>query len=302
MRAGNTFDVNDSAEVIGHLVTNSNGTIALGTSGSLTINQTASSTYAGVFTGGATSSLIVNGSTFNFNVTGSTTAAFTGSVVVNSGLFQLSGSAGRLNAVTSFTINKGATFLLDNNDDSAPNDRISDNAAFFLNSADGAFSGETRPRGLAIRSDNNANESETIGVLTFASGANYATLEASGGANSQNDIIANNWVRNAGATINVRGRNLGGTTANNSTLFKIADANDAAFMTANLVGGGGASGASNKNVSIISWAIGENLTAALADTNMGNTFVTYVDNRGFVPLSFNEYNTYAAAGSCPTAR
>ncbi|MFO1484003.1 MAG: autotransporter-associated beta strand repeat-containing protein [Verrucomicrobiaceae bacterium] len=295
LRQGTTLNLNNSNEVVGHLITNSSGTIALGT-GDITFNQTASSTYAGLFTGIAGSVITLNGSTFNFNITGSTTSGFAGTVVVNSGLFQLSGASGRLNAATSFTINKGANFLIDNNDDSAPNDRLSDSAAFVLNSADGSFSGETRPRGLAIRSDNNGNESETIGALTFSSGANYATLEASGGGSSRNDIISSGWTRSNFATIDVRGRTLGGTGTSNTTQFKVTNASDAAMIAAN-IGGGGTIGTSSKTVSIIPWAIGENLTGALADTNMGNTFVSYVDDRGLVPLDLTtEYSTLASAG------
>jgi fibronectin-binding autotransporter adhesin len=92
----------------------------------------------------------------------------------------------------------------------------------------------------------------------------------------------------------VRGRNLGGTSAERAQ-FKVADANDAAMVAAN-VGGGGTIGGTAKNVSIIPWAIGESLTTALADGNMGNTFLSYVDNRGFVPLSLtNEFSTFGAA-------
>ncbi|MCB1275555.1 autotransporter-associated beta strand repeat-containing protein [Prosthecobacter sp.] len=298
MRQGTTFDVNNSTEVVGHLVTESNGTIALGTSGKLTFNQTGNISYRGLFTGGATSQLTLNGPLFNFNITGSTTSAFTGAVVVNTGLLQLSGSAGRLSGVLSFTINKGGTMLIDNNDDSAPNDRISDSAAFTLHSADGTPSGEVaRPRGLWIRSDNSNGEDETIGALTFASGASYATLDANTtNAAAVTRLISSGWTRNAGATINVRGRNLG-ATANQRTGFKIADANDSAFMAANLIGGSGGAGTDTR--SIVPWAMGENMTVGGAtDTNMGNTLLTYVDNVGFVPLSFtNEYSTFAAKDS-----
>lgn len=304
IRQGATLDLANSNEVVGHLVTNSTGTIALGT-GDITFNQTASSTYAGVFTGIAGSVITVNSAGFNFNLTGSTTTGFIGTVVINSGLFQLSGASARLNGATAFTLNKGANILIDNNDDSAPNDRISETATFTLNSADGTFSGETRPRGLALRSDNNGNESEGIGALTYNSGASYAALEASGGTSSQNNLTAANWTRLNFATMNVRGRTLGGASANNSTQFKILDgANEVAFLAStNLVGGGALTGASNKNISIVPWALGENLTGGLADTNMGNTLVTYVDNRGLVPLDLTtEYATYAAAGAQDNTR
>ncbi len=297
LRQGTTLNLNNSNEVVGHLVSNSTGTIALGT-GRITFNQTANTTYAGLFTGGNASVITLNGPLFNFNITGSTTTGFTGGVVVNSGLLQISGASGRLGGALSFTITKSGTLLIDNNDDSAPNDRISDSAAFTLHSADGTPSGEvTRPRGLWIRSDNSGNEDETIGALTFASGASYATLDANTtNAAAVLRLISSGWTRNAGATINVRGRSLGVTTGQR-TGFKIADANDAAFMTANLVGGAGAAGTDTR--SIVPWAMGENMTVgAAADTNMGNTLLTYVDDVGFVPLNFtNEYSTFSAKDS-----
>ncbi len=265
----------------------------------LTLNQTsANSTFSGYYVG--TGSIVLSAvSTHNHNYNGqSSTGTFTGSVTVNGGLFQLSGASARLGGATAFTINGRGNFLLDNNDDSAPNDRIADTTPFVLNSASGSFGGETRPRGVAIRSDNNGNESETIGVLTFASGANYSSLEAAGGTNAYTAIIADSWVRQNGATLNVRGRTLGATSdsAGRSQL-KVLDANDTALIAAN-IGGGGAVGGTAKNVSILPWAIGETLSAGLADANMGNTFVSYVDNRGLVPLSLTgEYSTFVTAST-----
>ncbi len=69
-------------------------------------------------------------------------------------------------------------------------------------------------------------------------------------------------------------------------------------MIAANVGGGGTIGGTAKNVSIIPWAIGENLAAGLADANMGNTFLSYVDDRGFVPLHLtNEFINFAGVVS-----
>ncbi|WP_265596003.1 autotransporter-associated beta strand repeat-containing protein [Verrucomicrobium sp. BvORR106] len=303
MRQGTVLDLNNSNETIGRLGgadTNNlgGGTIRLG-SGTLTVNQNTSTGHAGVLTGSGT--LIKTNTAGNLLFTGNNTG-FTGKVIINGGTLILSGSAGRMNAATSFTINNTGSFLLDNNDDSAPNDRLSDTAVITLHSANGAFAGESRPRGLAIRTDNNTGEPETFGLLDIASGASYASLEAGGDANSTVSLIAVGWNRSAGATLNVRGRGLG-ATANQRSFFKIADANDTAFLSQGLVGGGAASGGTNKNVSIVPWAIGENISAGLADTNMGNTFLTYVDNIGFRPLDLtNEYNTYSAAASTDNVR
>jgi hypothetical protein len=79
--------------------------------------------------------------------------------------------------------------------------------------------------------------------------------------------------------------------------FRIGNAtNQTAFIgtvdNANLVGGGGA--AATKIIDIVPWAIGETLTAGLADINMGNSLVTYVSGTGFRALDFTtEYNTFA---------
>jgi autotransporter-associated beta strand protein len=264
----------------------------------LTFNQTSGTTYSGMIAGSG-SIVMTAASNSNFNYNGqSSTATFTGTVLVNGGLFQLSGASARLGGATAFTINGRGTFLLDNNDDSAPNDRIADTASFTVNSAAGAWGGTTIVRGLSIRSDNNGNESETIGALTFASGANYASLEASGGSSAFTAYIADTWVRQNGATLNIRGRALGATAdAAGRTQFRIVDANDAALIAAN-IGGGGTIGGTAKNVSILPWAIGEALTGGVADTNMGNSFVSYVDNRGVVPLSLaGEYSTFATASA-----
>jgi autotransporter-associated beta strand protein len=264
----------------------------------LTLNMTAGTTYSGMIAGSG-SFVMSAASNSNFNYNGqSSTATFTGTVLVNGGLFQLSGATARLGGATAFTINNRGNFLFDNNDDAAPNDRVADTASFTVNSASGFWGGSAVVRGLAIRSDNNANESESIGALTFASGANYSSLESSGGSGAVTAIIADSWTRQNGATINIRGRVLGATAdAAGRTQFRVVDANDTALIAANL-GGGGVIGGTAKNVSILPWAIGETVAGAVAEVNMGNTFVSYVDNRGLVPLSLtNEYSTFATAAA-----
>lgn len=306
LKQGATLAIGDGdTETVGRLgvdTTNiSSGTVALGNGSRLNINQgTTNTVYAGVFTGGANTTITKTGNG-NLQLTGNTTTGFSGTLAVNGGLVYIAGSTGRLSSAAEIIVNKGGSFMIDNNDDSSPNDRLSNTAAITLHSADGAWSGETRPKGLMIRTDNNGDETESVGVLTIASGSNYATLEGTGtGTNvSIASIIASNFVRNVGTTLDVRGINLGGTT-NSRGQLKIADgANEVAFLAStNLVGGGAAVGAGNKNVSIVPWAIGENTTIALVDTNMGNTFLTYVDNRGFVALDLaTEYRAYATAGT-----
>ena len=267
----------------------------------LTINQAAGTTFSGRLSGAGT--IVMASGTGNFNYNGQTsTGLFSGSVVVNSGLFQLSGATARLGSATAFTINGAGNFLLDNNDDTNITDRISDTATFTLNSASGAFSGQTIVRGLANRNNDDDDAVETIGATTFNSGANYLSLEStSTGTNSAARIVSTGWTRDNAATLNVRGTNLG-VASGQRTQFKVQDANDAAMLAAN-IGGGGTIGGTAKNVSIIPWAIGETVTAGVGDGNMGNTFLSYVDNRGLVPLSLtNEFSTFGTAAAGDNVR
>jgi autotransporter-associated beta strand protein len=269
------------------------GTVALG-SNTLTINQTAATaTYAGVFTGSG--AIVRNGTSGIGNTlfTGTSGSGFTGTVTVNGGLLYLEGAA-TMDA-SAFTVNKGASFLISNTGATRSGTRILDTTPITLNSADGAWNTETRPSGLAIRTDQNATTNETIGNLVFNSGASYLRGEASG-TTGVAQLIANDFVRNNNATVNARGRAMGGT-AGDRNQFRIGTAgNQTAFIgtvdNANLVGGGGAAGA--KNIDIVPWGIGETLTTTLADTNMGNSLITYVSGNGFRALDFaTEYNTFA---------
>ena len=263
----------------------------------LTLNTTGGNvTYSGRLVGNGQ---IVKQGTSNQNFN-NISLGFNGSVVVNEGLFQMNG-IGQIDA-SSFTINKGGNLLLDNNGTTRSGTRILDTTPIFLNSADGVFSGETTIRGLAIRTDQNATTSETVGNLVFSSGASYLTGQASGGTSAQASVIAANFVRENNATVSVRGRNLGGT-ANERNQFRIGDTtNQTNFLaSSNLVGGSGALGTTT--LKIVPWAIGESVTGAVAATNMGNSLVTYVSGAGFRALDFTtEYAPYATAAATDNVR
>jgi fibronectin-binding autotransporter adhesin len=130
------------------------GTVAIG-SHTLTVNQSATQTYAGRITG--TGSLVMNsGNTGNLNLSNISTG-FTGSVVVNGGTLELDRPSARSTPRAS-RVNRTGNLLFDNNGGSTRSgtSRILDTTPITLNSADGAFSGQTIPRGLAIRTDQNA--------------------------------------------------------------------------------------------------------------------------------------------------
>jgi autotransporter-associated beta strand protein len=273
-------------------------TVAIG-GNTLTLNTTtAASTYAGMLTGSGT---IVKEGPFNQAFSNISTG-FTGSIVVNNSLFQLVG-IGQINA-SSIAVNGQGNLLFDNNGATRSGARVLDSTPITLNSASGTFSGEVRPRGLAIRTNQNATTSETIGSLSFASGNNWLTGEASG-ATGVAAVLADNFTRSNNATVNVRGRALGLTTGDRNQFRIGTTINETAWIAAagNLVGGGAAPGTTLKNVSIVPWAVGESLSAAVVDANMGNTFVTYVAGRGFVPLLVAaEYATYGAAAATDNVR
>ena len=278
----------------GQRATNSdNGTVAVGTH-TLTINEVSSTTYAGFLTG---TGKIVKQSAGNLNLNNISTG-FTGVFTVAGGTLQLSG-IGQINA-SIIRVNKDGALLIDNNGTTRSGTRILDTTTITLNSADGTFSGQTIVRGLAIRTDQDGTLDETVGEVTAASGASYVGMEATT-ANDDSDIIASDITRLNNATLNIRGTNLG-TTNVRSNQFRIVTANDSTFISNYLVGGGGAAG--SKNISIVPWALGEDIGSnALAASNMGNSLVTYVSGAGFRPLDFaTEYNTFSSAGTTDNVR
>ena len=282
----------------GRVATESNyGVLEILPGAVLSVNQSTSAGFSAVLTGAGTLNQVgVN----NLNLS-ATSLDFTGAVTVNAGLFQLSGS-GRLGAA-SLVVNRGGATLLDNNGTTRSGDRLPDNTPVILNSANGTFGGQTQLRGLALRTDQNAGTNETIGSLVFGSGASYLTGSAGGGTNAEASLVATTFERRNFATVVAMGRSLGLTAdATGRNNFRLGDATaQTAFMGTQMVGGGGA--AATTTISIVPWVIGENLTAEVAVTNMGNSLVTYVSGAGFRPLLHaTEYATYAAAGATANAR
>lgn len=271
-----------------------NGTVAVGTH-TLTINEVSSTTYAGFFTG---TGAIVRLGSGNLNLTNVSTG-FTGVFTVEGGTLQLSG-VGQLNAST-IRVNNGGALLLDNTGTTRSSTRILDTTGVTLDSADGTFSGQTIPRGLAIRTDQGATTSETIGNLNFASGANYLSGETTNSTGTGvASITADDFVRLNNATLSVRGRSLGLTTGSRNQFLIGNSTNQTAFI-GTMVGGGGLAGSTT--ISIVPWAVGETTTGALTAANMGNSLVTYVSGAGFRPLDFaTEYTTFSSSAATSNVR
>lgn len=259
----------------------------------LTINNSGgNTTYGGFFSG---SGAIIKQGTHNLSLTNAS-SGFTGVLTVESGLLLL-GNIGQINA-NAIRINKGGTLLIDNTGTTRSGTRILDTAAITLNSADGAFQGQTIVRGLAIRSDQDGTLDETVGTVTFNTGASYLGMGTST-TNDDSDIIASDIVRLNRSTMNVRGTALG-TNAARSNNFRVVTASETALI-ASMVGTGTTAGA--QNLKILPWGIGEAFANDLADTNMGNSLITYVAGIGFRPLDFaTEYDTFASAAADENVR
>lgn len=279
MRSGTTLDLNNSNETIGNLgVDTTNltaGTIDLG-SGTLTVNQTASSTFAGTMVG--TGNLVKN-STGTLTFTGNNT--FSGSLTINGGNVTVNGAGGFLTSVGTFTLN-AAEFLGDQND-TTERDRVGSGADFILNNTAGT-------NGLFQRTNQGNTKTENIGDIRIGAGHNVVTSHGSvTSAISvlQADTLSrlNTASQNHGTAL-MRGNNLGASSGTRGTIA--FDSGAQATVNGFEVGGGGA--AASLNISIIPWLVGD-----LSETGLGNTFVTNVDATiGLRPLASTEYTTNAA--------
>ncbi len=254
----------------------------------LSINQSTSQTFTGLLVGAAGSSLVLNdGSVGTFSPT-SNNANFLGSVVINGGAFQLNGTTSIIGA-SSFTVTR-ASLLINYNGAGNPSSRIGDSSPITLNSADGSLSGETLIRGLTLLRDTTGTATEVAGELRISSGASYFSANVTNGATG---LTASNFLRADSATLSVRGRAFGaGSGVRGFLRITSASANETTFLTT-LVGGTG--GAGTQTIPIVPWAIGQTHDAALADSVMGNTLVTYSTAlEGIRPLDLaTEYRTFA---------
>lgn len=273
------------------------GTVAIG-SHTLTINETGNTTYAGLFTG--TGSIVLQGG-FDLTTQNASTG-FNGDLIINGSTYRLNNIAST-NA-TSITVNSGGALMIDQTGTTRSSTRLLDTAPIILNSANGTsqnsgFGTITTVRGLWVRTDQDTSLDETVGAITARSGSNYVSMEATS-TNDDSDLIANDLLRLNNATITVRGTNLGIANSRNN-LFRIGDSTNQAAFIASLVGSGASSGT---GLSIVPWAIGENLgSAVLTDTNMGNSLVTYVAGTGFRALDLStEYSSFAPAGATDNVR
>ncbi|MBK8037444.1 MAG: autotransporter-associated beta strand repeat-containing protein [Verrucomicrobiaceae bacterium] len=270
-----------SNETVGNLVggTNAN-TIALGNN-ALTTNTSSNQTFSGLFTG---SGSLVKQGTANLNLDTSSSTGFTGSVVINQGLLQLSGNGiVNLPVVSSITSNQGGSLLIDFNSGTTGSSRISDAAVVNLSSlGNGSFFG------VHIRSNQDVSHSETIGAINLVGGASVIGVSQAGGTGRTLTLTTAALNRQNNATVFLNGRNFAVTSGDNRGRLLITAAPA-------LVGGTGATGATNTNVPVIRHAVTLQNPNAIAAGDVPNTFASYNTTTGVTPLSItNEYRLDSA--------
>jgi fibronectin-binding autotransporter adhesin len=276
-----TFQITAS-ETIGSLSGGNNattplvGTVAIG-GNTLTINQGAALTYAGVFTGSGT--LIKTGSAA-LTLSGNTTTGFTGPVIINQGQLAFTANLATLSSASSFTINAGGELLVDNNNATDANS-IGDGIGITLNNT---FS----TNGLFVRTNQGNTKTEDVGAVLLGAGHNTITSHGSA-TNAISDLIMDGLTTSNRATALVRGNALGAGAGTRGNIRASVAAGNTALNNAE-VGGGGA--AASTTISIIPWLVGD-----VSQTGVGSSFVTNVDATvGLRPLDLaTEYLLNSAA-------
>jgi autotransporter-associated beta strand protein len=308
LNANNTLA--DVTAWLGKITSDSGGVIALTGSSSenldftahnnLMLGATTASTYSGTLTadttyrlGGGTAaltvttaltgsgkSLVVGPAASTGSVILTNTNTYTGTTSLNSGSLILSGAAGS-SAASAITANSGTILAFDS-------------STAGVTGATRAASVTLKGASLSVTGNGTANSVDTVaGALTVdapstfgSAGANTVTITA-GAANAQ--LVAASLVRANHGAVFFRGTNLGLNTLASNT----AGASNISFTsapTAQLVGGGGASG--TQTISILPWAVG-------ADTAGGvpTGFVTYDAANGIRVLTSAEQATTIAEGT-----
>ena len=319
-------------EAIANLTgTNTLATTNIG-SHTLTLNSTGTTqTYSSQLVGDGNiikNNLNPAGTIGTWVINSSSNANFTGNLQVNAGAVSLAGSGvNNLGAINSITINQRGALIIDNNGAAAgagpdyeASSRINDAARVILNGANGRETSTGALLGLNMRTNTNSTHGELIANLDIKSGANYFLAESSTTASNTSSVsllrVTDAITRESGATLSVRGFNLGGAsgsrtrlqmTGSTGTTASVGFANQ--FRGAGVYGNGNTalattSNANNptagdKGISIVPWAIGQNLAAAANATTNGNSFVTFQsDLVGFRTLNLTtEYATYTDASS-----
>jgi fibronectin-binding autotransporter adhesin len=293
---GATLNLNGSTEIVGSLQGGAatddtyaelgRGELSLGAGGTLIVNQSSSNAFHSRISGSGT--LVKRGSgTLTLSTNGNHT--MTGELRVLGGLLDLtSGSEGFININTIRL--RGGQLRVEQNQAAQVN-KLNNSATLVLEGTSGD--------GYRITGNQNATRTETVNILELQGGANTFTLSHSLTASVTNNAVlttfafgstaTTNFVRNNGATLLVRGANLGGTASATTTATRVTFGSYTK-LDSFLIGDASNSGTKRK---ILPFIISDG-----SATGAGNTFVTR-DTNGLRALDVGtEYVvTYAGAAA-----
>ncbi len=246
---------------------NSNRGILLKSIGTIFTDPGTTLTYNGIIAGvgslikDGTGTLLLGGAnTYNGDTTINAgaltmTAAntYTGATIINGGTLTLSGANGTALYSSSFTINQGGTFILDNTTANNIN-RINNGSSLILTGGEFIFKGSN------VES---TDASETIGSLVVSLGASKVTVFSGTGGSTV--LTFDEISRDSGATVLFRGTNLGSAAQAGNTNILFTDDTGLAMVGVNT---------SATNKPIVPFAFGDTAVAGA-----GTSFVTYNINQ-----------------------
>jgi len=254
------------------------GTIDLGAT-TLTINETTSTTYKGVFVG--TGTVIKRGAS-TLTVDDSVSSGFSGTLRVDQGQLNLSGVGARFGAITAIELNGSSRVLQITSSENTAQNQINDNATVLLNNTAGG-------NGISFsRTGGTTAGAEGVGALTLGAGHNSIRATSSNGAAGSLTFASLAAVNNH-ATALVRGPDLG--TSASAQRGQI-------IFTAPPTGAVGGSGTPATQFAIFPYMISsiDTTTGLGLASGDGNSFVRNTGStNGLKPLSsLTEYTTDAA--------
>ncbi len=305
-----TFDVNGQTETIKALA-GTGGTVAIGALGTLAINGSTSTSYAGALTGTSTSSLNKSG-TGTLTLTGAS-SGMSGAVNLSAGSIKASGTA--TNILGTGTVAVTGTGNLQLEGGATLTNAMSLNSTGSGSGAVQNLSGTNTLSGAVTLAGSSRLQSDagTLALTnTVALGANTLTVGGSGNTSAAGVISGTgNLVKSDSGTLTLSGGSAntfsGTTTVNDGTLNLNKTAGVNALATAAVTVGDGIGGASSANLVLLAsnqiadtTAVTLNSDGRLAVNNTFTESIASIAGTGLVDLSTSGYLTIGADNSSST--
>ncbi len=294
------LDLSDVTERVGGLLggaasSTGFGSVLLGSTGTVIVDQRAAGTFSAVLSGGPDTTVIKNsGGTWSTN---STRTEFTGQVIINGGGIRLDGNtsgADVFSLARAFAINGPGSHLISDQDQTSSMNLIGNTAALRLSNTAPQVTAAVA-YGLIVVNTIDAGLSETVGQVTLQAGHNGIFANISNGSNASRiaTLTMAGLNRENHATALLGAQNLG--AAGPSGRIVVTGA-----TVASLGGIGGAVTAGTPTIGIIPYLIGQAAGTGTTEANLysvtGNSFVTYAGATGFRALELDSEYTLNADG------